>query len=305
MPPRIYQFPKISPDGTRVALNATANNNADIWIWDLVRETLTRLTFDEGQDIVPIWSPDSKRIAFHSMRESAVLKGAMGGGVFWKSADGTGEDKLLCLGSEGRLIPYCWSRDGNALLITQFIDDGMENQDIAMLSMNDDNALKPLLTESYMEMQPQLSPDGGWLAYCSGESGQNEVYVRPFPEVNKGRWQVSTNGGNSPLWSPDGSEVFYLIGNTEGAMAVDVETEPTFKPGKPRLLFSGSYVGAAPADGVPWDIHPDGKRFFMMKPIGAASGATEIDETEAATTQPKITIVLNWDEELKQRVPVP
>jgi serine/threonine protein kinase/Tol biopolymer transport system component len=303
MPPRTYRYPKISPDGTRVALTASANNNADIWIWDLERETLTRLTFDEGSDIMPIWSPDSKRIAFHSSRESTILKGAQGGGVFCKSADGTGEDELLCLGSEGTVIPYCWSRDGNTLLISQWVGDGMENQDIAMLSMNEDNVLKPLLDKSYMEIQPQLSPDARWLAYCSDESGENEVYVRPFPEVNSGRWQVSTNGGNSPLWSPDGREIFYLIGNTEGVMAIEVETEPTFKPGKPRLLFKGNYVGAAPADGVPWDIHPDGKRLFMMEEPWTTGSESTAEESEAAGPR-KITIVLNWDQELKQRVPV-
>jgi Tol biopolymer transport system component len=303
MPPRIYRYPKISPDETRVALMAAPNDNADIWIWDFERETLTRLTFDEGTDIMPIWSPDSKRIAFHSIGESTFLKGVQGGGVFCKSADGTGEDELLCLGSEGRVIPYCWSRDGNTLLISQWVGDGMENQDIVMLSMNEDNALKPLLNESYMEIQPQLSPDGRWLAYTSDESGEMEVYVRPFPEVNSGRWQVSTDGGNSPLWSPDGREIFYLIGNTEGVMAVEVETEPTFKPGKPRLLFEGSYVGAAPADGVPWDIHPDGKRFFMMKEPETTGGESTAEESAAATPR-KITIVLNWDVELKQRVPV-
>ena len=172
-----------------------------------------------------------------------------------------------------------------------------------MLALNEDNVLKPLLNESYMEIQPQLSPDGRWLAYSSNESGQMEVYVRPFPEVNSGRWQVSTDGGNSPLWSPDGREIFYLIGNTEGVMAVEVETEPTFKPGKPRLLFEGSYVGAAPQDGVPWDIHPDGKRFFMMKEPWT-TGDESTAEASAAGGPRKITIVLNWDEELRQRVPV-
>ncbi|MBN1833205.1 MAG: serine/threonine-protein kinase [Deltaproteobacteria bacterium] len=302
MPPRMYGFPKISPDGTRVALTATANDNPDIWIWDLQRETLTRLTFDEGQDFVPIWSPDSKRIAFHSARESVLSKGAQGGGVFCKSADGTGEDELICLGPKGRVIPCCWSREGNTLLISQWGDNPMENQDIVMLSMNDDNGLKPLLNESFMEIQPQLSPDGKWLAYSSNESGQMEVYVRPFPEVNSGRWQVSTNGGDSPLWSPDGREIFYLIGNTEGVMAVEVETEPAFKPGKPRLFFKGSYVGAAPGDGVPWDIHPDGKRFFMMKEPGTTGDESVTGESATAGPR-KINIVLNWDVELKQRVP--
>jgi serine/threonine-protein kinase len=303
MPPRDFQYPKISPDGTRVALTVSGNN-ADIWIWNLERETLTPLTFDGAVDLAPIWSPDSKRIAFFSLRESVGLKETQWGGVFCKSADGTGELELLCQGSEGLIFPMCWSGDGNTLMITQWVGSDMGNQDIAMLSMNEDHTLKPLLNDNYLEVQPQLSPDGRWLAYCTGRgSGQPEIYVRPFPEVNSGLWQVSTNGGNSPLWSPDGREIFYLIRNAEGVMAVAVETEPTFKPGKPRLLFSGSYVGWFPANNFPWDIHPDGERFLMMKEAGTTGNDSSAEESEPAGPR-KITIVLNWDEELKERVTV-
>jgi hypothetical protein len=130
----------------------------------------------------------------------------------------------------------------------------------------------------------------------SNESGRREVYVRPFPDVNKGKWQVSTSGGNQPLWSPNGRELFYR--NDGSVMAVSVKTELTFKPGKPEMLFSGTYVAPATGDVPPWDISPDGKRFLMIKPPQTTGGesTTEIRH--------KITIVLNWTEELKQRVPV-
>ncbi|MBN1833209.1 MAG: serine/threonine-protein kinase [Deltaproteobacteria bacterium] len=305
MPPRIYKYPQISPDGTKVALAASRDDNMDIWIWDLERETLAPFTFDKGRDIVPIWSPDSKRIAFYSDRESVVSKGAQSGGVCCKSSDGTGDVELLCQSSEGVVMPMCWSGDGNTLLVSQFIDGGMVNQDIAMLSMNEDPVLKPLLNESYLEIQPLLSPDGRWLAYVSKESGllTNYVYVRPFPDVNMGKWLLSTYEGHSPLWSPDGREIYFLIGyqNTEGVMAVEVETEPAFKPKKPRLLFNGTYVGAGESS-RPWDIHPDGKRFLMMKRPETIADESSTEETVAAVPR-KITIVLNWDEELKQRIP--
>ena len=119
------------------------------------------------------------------------------------------------------------------------IDLTLCKMDIGMLSMEGDHARKPLLQEKYSETEPQISPDGRWMAYASNESGKSEVYVRPFPDVNKGKWQVSTSGGNSPLWSPDGRELFYRSG--DAAMAVRVETEPTFKPGKPTVLFRGTY----------------------------------------------------------------
>jgi hypothetical protein len=164
---------------------------------------------------------------------------------------------------------------------------------IGMLSMVGDHTRKPLLQEKYDEVQPQISPDGKWMAYTSNQSGEFEIYVRPFPEVNKAIWKISTNGGDSPLWSPDGRELFYRLGNS--IMAVEVEAAPTFNTGKPKILFQGEYYAPATSSLNPWDIHPDGKRFLMVKPAEAASTEEE--------SRPTINIVLNWFEELKERVP--
>ncbi len=166
--------------------------------------------------------------------------------------------------------------------------------------MEGDHALKPLLQhEEYEKVAPQISPDGQWMSYDSTESGQNEVYVRPFPDVDKGKWQVSTSGGGASLWSPKGRELFYLS-NENYVMAPAVETESTFSFGTPRVLFKSRYAGAGPfsgrATGIPWDISPDGRHFLMMKEVG---------NTPSGSTGPrKINIVLNWLEGLKQRVPV-
>jgi hypothetical protein len=165
--------------------------------------------------------------------------------------------------------------------------------DIGMLSMEGDHTRKPLLQEQYDEGYPRISPNGRWMAYMSYESGKAEVYVRSFPDVNKGKWQISANGGNSPLWSPDDRELFYRSG--DAAMAVRVETEPIFKPGKPTVLFRGKYL-SAPNTITGWDISPDGKRFLMLKE--PAANAPE------SRNPRRINIVLNWFEELKQRVPV-
>jgi serine/threonine-protein kinase len=153
---------------------------------------------------------------------------------------------------------------------------------------------KPMLAnEKLWQSIPQVSPDGRWMAYYSDESGQGEVYVRPFPEVNKGRWQVSVAGGTEVLWSPDGRKLFYL--NGDAVMSVKVETEPTFKPGKPETLFRGTYSPVTTMEGHPFDVSPDSKRFLMMKLPGA---------TLSAGGPRKINIVVNWFEELKQRLPV-
>jgi serine/threonine protein kinase/Tol biopolymer transport system component len=301
-PPYRYQFPKISGDGKRVAFTVNTGGNTDIWIWDLVRESLTRLTFDKGQDLTPIWSRDGQRIAFCSLRQTSMLKGGLGG-VFWRASDGTGDDEFLGAITNRILFPYSWSGDGKNLVFVE-TDASTKIFDIGVLSMEGDHPSRLLLKEDYIETQPQISPDGRWMAYCSTETGKNEVYVRPFPEVNKGKWQVSTDGGDSPLWSPDGRELFCMIGNGDGVMSVALEAGQSFKAGKPSLLFRGKYVGPLPGNGLPWDISPDGKRFLMMKEIPAAEDKTKAGAPAAPAPQPKITIVVNWFEELKQRVPV-
>ena len=143
------------------------------------------------------------------------------------------------------------------------------------------------IQEKYNEIRPQISPDGKWMAYQSDQSSRWEIYVCPFPPVvNSKRWLVSKAGGESPLWSPDGKELFYR--SPDAIMAVSVKTEPAFKPGLPISLFPDKYVGQ-------FDISPDGKRFLMLKP------EDEESETEAPR---KIVVVLNWFEDLKDRVPV-
>ena len=302
MPPGHYRYPKISPDGTRLALTNAATVDENVWVWDIARGIPSRLTFSKGRDWTPIWSPDSSRIAFMSSGGKVIEKAGTPYAIFMKAADGSGEEELLLAGTEGVVVPGCWSKEGATLLYTRFIGDGMTNQDIEAVSLDDNRSTKAILQENYVEIQPRLSPDGHWLAYTSQESGKNEIYVSPFPDVEKGKWQVSNDGGSAPLWAPDGRELFYLIGGIDGVMSVRVETEPVFKHEKPTLLFRGSYAGGI-SDGVPWDIHPDGKRFLMIKE-SAASTEESSTNSQAKQEPVRINIVVNWDEELKERVPV-
>jgi eukaryotic-like serine/threonine-protein kinase len=279
---------RIDPEGTRVALSISAGGLlSDIWIQDLVRETMTRLTFNGGH--FPLWTPDGKRIAFIS-----IGRGKAFDGLGWKAADGTGEVQKLGLESEQLLLPWSWSGDGKTMVLSRVSMSG-KSMDIVSLSMEGDRKWKLLLKEAYEESQPFISADGRWMAYESDESGQSQIYVRPFPEVEKGRWQVSTGGGNSPLWSRDGKELFYRSGDS--VIAVAVETEPTLKLGKPEILFHGGYVPSSSTENT-WDVSPDGKRFLMMKELAPSASAT------AAEGPRKINIVLHWFEELKQRAPV-
>ena len=130
----------------------------------------------------------------------------------------------------------------------------------------------------------------------SDESGQFQIYVCPFPDVNEGNWQVSTDGGDWPLWAPDGRELFYRSGDKY--MGVSIKTEPTFSVEIPKVLFQGTYVIPASSVFSNWDISPDGKRFLMIKPPAAAGSESTLAGLR------KINIVLNWFEELKERVPV-
>jgi serine/threonine protein kinase/Tol biopolymer transport system component len=272
---------RVSPDGTRVALTIAMGTNQDIWIWDLIRETMTRLTFDEAGDAIPLWTPDSQRIVFVSGRDG------VSGGIYWKAADGTGEVEHLCSEPGFSFLPWSWSGDGSTLI---FVEQKASPSiwDIGMLSMEGDRVRSPLLHGKHNESGPQISPNGRWMAYQSNESGRWEIYVRPFPEVNKGKWQVSTSGGTAALWSPDGRELFYS--SPEGIMAVTVDTERAFKLETPKTIFTGQHLEA-------WDISPDGKRFLMLKPIAA------MDDESTARGPHKINIVLNWFEELNERVP--
>jgi serine/threonine-protein kinase len=283
--PDDYRTLKISPDGTQIAVGIHAGDNQNIHIGDIDRGNMRKLTFDESDDECPLWTPDGKSIVFASYRAEGV-------GLFSKSADGTGEVKAISSLLGSPIMPCSWSANGKTLLLN--IGTGYA---IQMLYMEGSEGITPLLEEKHSVFYPRISPDGQWIAYQSDETGDGEIYVRPFPEVNKGRWQVSANGGTSPLWSRNGRELFYWT--DDALMVVPVETAPTFIYGAPKVQFQRMpvFTGFFRLSGITWDIHPDGKRFLMMK-------RAEVEGEEDASSVPrKINIVLNWFEELKDRVP--
>jgi serine/threonine-protein kinase len=282
-PPRAYNNARISPDGTMVALDVR-DQDRDIWTWDLARETLTRLTFDPGEDEFPVWSPDGRRIAFSSSR---------GGGsptdtsLFWRAADGTGSSEQLAERS-GQIFPTSFLPDATELLVYGGFSDTATNDDIALFRLEGGDPLTPLLETSFGESYPQVSPDGRWLAYVSDESGRDEIYVRPFPEVDAGgRWQVSTGGGTQPLWARNGRELFYRT--VEAVIAVPIETDPNFRQGNPEVVFEGNYHLFQ--GGPNYDVSPDGERFLMIR------------QDEGASSTSQIIVVQNWFEELERLAP--
>ena len=274
-PPRVYDHPRVSPDGTRVAVDIDDGDNIDVWIWDLERETLTQLTFDEGIDDFPLWTPDSARVVFGSTRDA--------GGLFWKAADGSGTVERL---KDGRARPYAWTADGR-LVFDQVPGD------IGMLSMEGERTVEMVLDTAATESAPTVSPDGRWLAYDSNETGTPLIYVKPFPNIDDDPRRVSPEIGVRPAWSPDGRELFYRRG--ADLMVAQVETEPTFSSRTPGPLFSLTDYGLIGGTGRRFDIATDGDRFIV--PALVRTGGDEPFNG--------LILVLNWYQELLERVPIP
>ena len=264
--------------------------NSDVIVYDLQRETSTRLTFDPAPDLHPLWSTDGQRVLFASIRDGDARGGAMN--IYTKPADGTGSAERLTA-SDSSQRPYSWSADGQSLII---LDGATADANIAVVSLGAEDATEGLIETGFAEVDAEVSPDGRWIAYASNESGPFHVYVRPFPNVDDGRWQISRNPGRSPVWAADGTELFFRAQGSFEMMAVPVITEPTFVPGNPEILFGGPYRRiSAGSIGRPLDVGADG-RFLMIKED------TGLGDNSAA---PRIVVVQNWFQELTERVPVP
>jgi Tol biopolymer transport system component len=267
--------PRLSPDGRRLALTITATRNTDVWVYDIARGALSRLTF-EGTNAAPLWTPDGKRITYQSERVGAW-------GLFWTAANGSGPEERLTT-SPSFQLPESWSPDGRLLAFRQI--DPSTGEDIWILPLEGERKPTPFLRTTFDEREAAFSPDGRWIAYVSLESGRPEVYVQAFPGPG-GKWQISTDGGNRPLWARDGRELFYLRG--DALMSVAITTRPAFTASVPRSLFQRGAAGGFVETN--YDVTPDGQRFVM------AQGS----EQEHAPTQ--LTLVLGWLGELDRRVP--
>jgi Tol biopolymer transport system component len=275
------QGPRFSPDGRRLALSSPSDDGRPrLWIYDLERETLSRLTL-ESEGWWPQWNPDGRILAFPTMVPEGIAA------IFSMPADGSGSAVRL-IQNEYPQQPTGWSPDGQTLILHQ--NDHPETRwDVMMFRPGVDTVAQPLLDSPAHEALGELSPDGRWLAYASDESGQFEVYVRSFPDLGN-KWQISTDGGIEPAWSPDGTELFYRDEDGLMVMAVDLTLEPEFRPAMPRVLFEGRFVPTI-LFGRNYDVAPDGESFIMVQ------------QEMGGIEQARLHIVLNWTEELKRLVP--
>jgi Tol biopolymer transport system component len=273
--------PAISPDEKSVAFRRLSVSGTDLWLWDLTRGTGRRLTNDASTNISPAWSPDGDRIVFNSNRGAGIAN------LFQKGAGGNGQDELLLETRNNKAVTQ-WSRDGRFIVYEEL--DPKTRDDIWVLSMEGGAQHRriPFLHSESDETFGQLSPDSHWMAYTSNETGQREVYVRPFPagELQK---RISVAGGEQPRWRGDGKELFFVSADGK-MMAVPVKAmagaKPFFEPGTPQPLFEAhlAQFGAIPL--FEYDVAADGRRFLLATPGGGS-------------VSPLIAVV-NWDAGLKK-----
>ncbi|MGH9255186.1 MAG: protein kinase domain-containing protein [Vicinamibacterales bacterium] len=273
-PARPYRNPRLSPDGRRIAV-AIDEQEMQVWVYDLARDTLSRLTFEGTLNYNPLWTPDGQRVVFQSLGRA--------GGLFSQPADGgSGLERLCC--DTGGFGPSSWSPDGQLMA-----GGGAGSTGNLTVLRRGERSTEVLLRTPFGEGAVMFSPDGRWLAYASNESGRSEIYIQAYPGPG-GKLQVSTEGGTEPMWNRNGRELFYRDGNR--MMAVSITSQPTLSVGKPIMLFEGQYESTQVTN-ANYDVSPDGQQFLMLK----ASAALEDAPTQ-------INVVVNWFEELKRRVAV-
>jgi serine/threonine protein kinase len=272
-----FAWPSLSPDGSRVAVAIRSiDRTADIWIKRLDRGPSSKLTLEGGSNAYPAWTPDGLSVTYTSdvMGTSEMRT---------KRADGSTQSVLQVHETRTLYAPH-WSADGKWLVFeTSQGEAGVG--DILAIRPGVDTKPVPLAATRFVEGSPALSPDGRWLAYTSNETGRQEIYVVPFPNVSAAKWAVSTQGGTRPLWSHRGSELFYVDG-TGNLMTVDVKANPTLSFGRPVALFN--VAGFATDFETNFTLSPDDRRFLMIRQV-------------TNSNPDKLIVVENWFSELKTK----
>ncbi len=272
----------LSPDGKRLAARIHTSAGDNIWIKELPRGPLSRLTFDSAADWMPHWTPDGRSVTFDVMQPDGKHQ------IWTKRADGVGAESLL-FADTSDLLQGFWSPDRKWLVLRTGGTPGVNGgRGIVIVHPGKDSVPKPLLTGGYDEMDPQISPDSRWIAYVSNETGRDEVFVRPFPDVNDGKWQISTDGGDGPLWAHSGRELFFVDARND-VVDVSIRTKPSFSPGTGKVLFHLRSEYVIPHWCCQWDIAPDDQRFLMARAAEAGNGAGE-----------HTILVENWLQEVKE-----
>jgi serine/threonine-protein kinase len=267
-----YAQPRLSPDGRRIAVVRRGDDQHDIWLYEPGRDIWNRFT-TEGNCEFPLWTANGSRLAYNSDGSSTVT-------IDWKRSDGSGAPETIVGGKFARrAFPFSWSPDGLLAFVAV-----RPAQDIFTVRPGSGVDPTVFVATSFVEGAPMFSPDGHAIAYVSSETSRNEIHLRPFPGPGE-KLVVSTGGGNEPLWSPTGRELFYRVG--DAVMAVDVTTSPSLKVGTPHRLFEKRYESSISLY-ANYSTN-DGQRFVMIK---------RLDPEDPAA---RINLIVNWLDQLRQR----
>lgn len=273
LPAGAYFDVRLSPDGRRVALQSVAGGGSDIWVHDFAKKTFTRLTFG-GQNRTPVWSHDGSLVYYTALdplgSSSRIMR---------KLADGSREAEVAAV-VKFRIFLKSVSDDGRTALVDY--STTANKTDIGTIALGDERAPMPIAASEFDEYCASLSPDGRWIAYQSDDSSRAEIYVRAASGTG-GRWQVSSEGGEEPRWSPGGDEIYFR--NDTLLMAAHVVPGPVFQYSPPRQLFSGVFNLRAES-GISYDVEPKGNRFLMIRPAGEGTAFSSI------------RVITNWSQEL-------
>ena len=277
---RPYIYPRISPEGGRVVASIL-DGESDLWLWDLARLTLNRLAITPGAKLYPVWTPDGQRLIFSSDRDGTYT-------LFWQAADGTGVERLTS--STNVQFSTAITPDSTRAIFTE--TTSATSDDVMQVELTGTHTVTPLVQSPSIERNGIVSPDGRWLAYEANHSGQLEIWVRPYPDVNRGAWQVSTGGGTRPLWSRTSQELFYM--SPAGAiMRVGVVPGASWAATTPTTIVrNGNMTALTGFVGRTYDISPDGSRFLVVKPAN-----------EPNAPPPQLVVVQHFDEELRRLMP--
>ena len=282
-PTREYLNVRLSPDGARVAVNI-AGQDQDIWMWNMEREVLTRVTADPANDAAPVWTLDGHRLIFASQRDGGIYN------LWWQAADGTGNAERLTA-SANTQVPTSLSPDGHELVFFQLTPTRLF--DILRLALPG-KQVSSLLETAFSELNGVISPDGRWLAFQSDGSGRPEIYVRPFPGTAGGQWPVSTAGGRMPAWS-GARLLFFQADGSLMEVRFEGRNSRWHAEAPAKLLDSQYFAGSAATIARTYDVSPDGQRLLMIKPSRAGSQPVSAG----------LIVVQHWDEELKTRTSPP
>jgi serine/threonine protein kinase/Tol biopolymer transport system component len=282
--PGTYATPRFSPDGQRLAVSVAGARGQDIYVYDRQRETMSRLTTSVEQNSSPVWTPDGKHLVYSN-----------GSALFWMRADGAGDPQRL-LAPGHTVFPFSFTPDGRRLAYWERNDLGSADIWTLPLDLSDPDHPKPMMPEPFVQghgpnIEPAFSPDGHWMAYSSQESGTMEVYVRPFPGPG-GKWQISNGGGQVPMWSRSGPELFYRGPDYRIMSSVYTTQGNSFSASKPRVWADTETFDPGLEFNV--DIAPDGRHFAFFR---------YSDKAEEAKGGIRATFLLNFFDELRRKAP--